>query len=321
MDKIYFRADASSELGYGHFIRTLALADMLKEDFECVFFTQSPTEYQEKEAAKVCKLIPLPSDETKFDLFLDYLTGNEIVVLDNYFFTTDYQIKIKQKGCKLVVTDDMHNQHNVADVIINHGLSDRNLFDCESHSKLCLGLDYAMLRRPFLRKIDDNQKRDNSVIICFGGADPLHLTDKVVEIVKNIKNQDKSTCSIKVILGDKTYLSEDNRNDIEVLVRLSADEIQKLFCSAYCAILSASTICIEAMYCHIPVCVGYYMDNQKEFYKSMCDAGMISPLGFIPGINADTVRHALGQIACIQPLNLDGSQIKQRYIKIFKDLC
>mgnify|MGYP006872109998 CR=1 FL=1 len=36
MQKIYFRADAGAEIGYGHFIRTLALADMLKDDFSCV---------------------------------------------------------------------------------------------------------------------------------------------------------------------------------------------------------------------------------------------------------------------------------------------
>lgn len=32
MQKIYLRADASAAIGYGHFIRTLALADMLKDD-------------------------------------------------------------------------------------------------------------------------------------------------------------------------------------------------------------------------------------------------------------------------------------------------
>lgn len=46
MQKIYFRADASATIGYGHFIRTLALADMLKDDFDCTFFTCHPTSYQ-----------------------------------------------------------------------------------------------------------------------------------------------------------------------------------------------------------------------------------------------------------------------------------
>ena len=43
MQKIYLRADASAAIGYGHFIRTLALVDMLKDDFDCTFFTCHPT--------------------------------------------------------------------------------------------------------------------------------------------------------------------------------------------------------------------------------------------------------------------------------------
>lgn len=45
---MYFRADADDTIGYGHWVRSLALADMLKEDFECIFCTQSPTDYQKK---------------------------------------------------------------------------------------------------------------------------------------------------------------------------------------------------------------------------------------------------------------------------------
>ena len=100
--KIFFRADASTTIGYGHFIRTLALADMLKNDFNCTFFTQSPSTYQQGEADKVCSLVSLPSDDSKFERFLEYLIGDEIVVLDNYFYTPDYQKQIKDKGCKLV---------------------------------------------------------------------------------------------------------------------------------------------------------------------------------------------------------------------------
>ena len=74
--KIYFRADAGGSIGYGHFIRTLALADMLKDDFECVFYTKTPTDYQQKEAEKVCSLVALPDDDTKFQMFLDLLKGD-----------------------------------------------------------------------------------------------------------------------------------------------------------------------------------------------------------------------------------------------------
>ena len=44
--KIFFRADAGYNIGYGHFVRTLALADILKKDFDCTFFTCHPTKHQ-----------------------------------------------------------------------------------------------------------------------------------------------------------------------------------------------------------------------------------------------------------------------------------
>ena len=54
--KIFFRADAGPEIGYGHYIRSLALADMLKQDFDCTMFTQTPTEYQLREAEPICSV-------------------------------------------------------------------------------------------------------------------------------------------------------------------------------------------------------------------------------------------------------------------------
>ena len=80
--KIFFRADAGPEIGYGHYIRSLALADMLKQDFDCTMFTQSPTDYQLRECESVCPIVALPDDDSKFDKFLEYLYGDEIVVLD-----------------------------------------------------------------------------------------------------------------------------------------------------------------------------------------------------------------------------------------------
>ena len=101
--KVYFRADADQSIGYGHFIRTLALADMLKDDFECVFYTQTPTEYQKNELSSVCPFVTLPADNSRFNIFLEQLKGDEVVVLDNYFFTDDYESKIREKSIQILI--------------------------------------------------------------------------------------------------------------------------------------------------------------------------------------------------------------------------
>lgn len=52
--RVIFRADGNLEIGYGHFVRTLGIAALIKESFYCVFATQVPTDYQRAEINKVC---------------------------------------------------------------------------------------------------------------------------------------------------------------------------------------------------------------------------------------------------------------------------
>ena len=280
MRKIYFRADAGAEIGYGHFVRTLALADMLKDKFECVFVTQNPTEYQKNEMAKVCPWVAVPATEEKFPAFLEMLKGDEIVVLDNYFYDTEYQRAIKNKGCRLVCIDDMHDKHYVADVVINHSLSEKKLFDIEPYTKLCLGLEWALLRKPFLDDVYINHShRENNIVISVGGADPYNLNGKIIESISGKIDYDK----LFVISGVATELSHVKVQGMEVYRNLSASEIVQLFSRAKFGIFSASTICIEALATGLPVYVGYYVDNQEEFYHALVAGHYACGLGDLKG--------------------------------------
>lgn len=279
--KIFFRADAGAQIGYGHFIRTLALADMLREDFDCTFFTQSPSEYQQKEAEKVCPLIALSSDDSKFDKFLEYLTGDEIVVLDNYFFTSEYQKRIKDKGCKLVCIDDMHDKHYYADVIINQGLGYTEAdYSCENYTKFAFGLNYSLLRKPFLQASEKATRKIHNtaitVLVAFGGSDYFDLTSRVINQIAEIRN----VASIIAIVGD-SYRSGRRISHPKVTYKqnLSAWDLADLFLAADYAILPASTMMNEALACGTTVIGGYYVDNQEHDYYMFLQEGLILGVG------------------------------------------
>lgn len=244
MRKIYFRADASTNIGYGHFILTLPLADMLKDDFECTFYTVSPTEYQVGEMEKICKYIVLNS-ETPFEDFLDILQGNEIVVLDNNFYPTEYQKAVKTKGCKLVCIDDMHNKHYQADVVINHGLDDTSLFSIEPDTKLALEFDYALLRKPFLTEIEDNNKEKGHWFLSFGGSDYNNFTAKFAGFLE----ASDSVKSITAIIGDayRHLVSLQSFRKIEIKKNMSAAQMQYEMSRAEYAVLPSSSVCIEPL--------------------------------------------------------------------------
>ncbi len=320
--KIFFRADASKTIGYGHFVRSLALADMLRKNFDCTFFTQTPTEYQKSEVAKVCRLVELVEDDTKFDAFLDYLNGDEIVVLDNIFYSTDYQRAIKAKGCKLVCLGGNDRQY-VADLIISQGSLDSNSFMAEDYTKFCLGLNWALLRRPFLenRKKPKTRHVTRRVIACFGGTDFHNFTGKVAAVLCKLPNIEK----VDIIIGDVYDGSIDVAclQKVELHKNLSAEEIVSLFDQNDLAILSSSSICIEAMACGIPVIAGHYVDNQLEFYHILEEANYIIGLGSLLDSNmTDKLLQALTHVNEYQ-LNspfTDLSAISKNYNKVFSEL-
>lgn len=314
MQKISFRADAGAQTGYGHFIRTLALADMLKDDFDCTFYTLEPTQYQIGELANVCRFVALER-ETADRTFLESVSDEDIVVLDNYYFDTCFQRKIRDYGCKLVCVDDIHDKHFVADVVINHGLNDERLFDAEPYTKLCLGLGWALLRKPFLQARDKGIPRDGSIVVSMGGADPYRLTDT---IVLNLRALNLS-CEIKVLLGDKVYLSEENRQSVTVLNRLSAEEICSLFLRSSVGIMSASSVCIEALYCQLPLLVGHYVANQYEFYQQLKRQNLITDLGNLHQIGIRKIERAL-RTSPVLGGGFDGRNIRQRYRSLFLSL-
>ena len=312
--KICFRADASATIGYGHFIRTLALADMLKDDFDCIFFTSEPSDYQIGEMDKVCPFVSL-IENTKLEDFLSMLDGSEIVVLDNYFFTTDYQREIKAKGCKLVCIDDMHDKHYVADAVINHGPVKPEQFDCEPYTRLYLGGQYRLLRKPFLAP-PPMKPRNNVAIVSLGGADPFRLSDKVVSFLL----QDDTSYQILVILGDSVYLSEENRKKVQVRSRLSAEEMADLFETSAFGILPASTVSIEASSRGLPMMIGYFVDNQAEGYEKSSKNGGFIPLGNLFTLTPERLKMAIQQLNDFKVKVPDYSSVPDNFKNLFLTL-
>ena len=280
--KIYFRADAGPAIGYGHYIRSLALADMLKSDFECVIFTQEPSPYQIAEAEKVCPLVLLPADESRFERFLEYLTGAEIVVLDNYFYTTEYQQQIKDKGCKLVCIDDIHDRRFVADVVINHGMVPAEEYDVADYTQVFTSPKYALLRSPFLQQ-QPIAKRSGSWVVTIGGLDEPNITTLAVKTL-----QETGVTDITAIVGDgfkhRQVLEE---TGVKILSRLTAQQMAETFAAAENVLCCASTVCYEALSQGCRVYAGWYVDNQLEIYAGLKKNRYVMPLENLADLKSD----------------------------------
>lgn len=266
--KIIFRADGNPEIGMGHFIRTLALAEILSDQFNCIYATRNPSIYQINEIERVChERIDLSEDDSHSEEFLNHLRGNEIVVLDNYYFTTEYHRLIKKKGCRLVCLDDSRAIHYSCDVVINNiPGTDPEDIKRDHSTKVYCGVRYSFLRRDFLtyewRLIP---KCRGKVFISFGGSDPHNLSAKYVHFL----DQMDKVFNIDLLVGNtfKHVKSLDTIERLSIHQNVSATKVAELISEAELCIVPASSLVNEVSVIGSKLLLGYHMDNQVVAYE------------------------------------------------------
>lgn len=317
--KVFIRADADTQIGLGHFIRCVALAEMLSKDFDCTFFTQQPTLYQINEVDKVCNLKVLPVDNSKFSIFLDELKGDEIVVMDNYFFSNEYQKAIKDKGCK-VVCFGSNDRHYYADALINFTDLPVESFSIEPYTRLCLGLDWTILRKAFYQKEYSCSKKSN-IAICIGGTDQFCYAEKFSTSIR----KDYPAIGIIIISTDRIgeqRINEFKRFGFDVRINLNAEQMATVFRESEIALVSASGVAVEALSQGCNVIAGYYVDNQVNIYNTLVKNNYIWAI-------EDFAESKVLQLIKLSIYNIKEGERKRpfyaentitRYIELFKSL-
>ena len=322
--KIILRADGNSIIGLGHIYRMLALAEMLKDDFECVFAISQPAESIKSEIQKlginVIELdyfeykLPdkkLPYDEILFDLN-NVLEGNEIVVIDGYWFGTNYQKQVKKVGSILVCIDDFCSENAIADVIINHAPNiDKSNFSEEFKSKFYLGLDYAIIRKPFFQNFTTLKKRTPRAYISLGGSDYYGYSFELAKLLIATNYFDEINVLCNNNFDEKLLQSIRNLNSQSIKVKLhfnlNATQIVDLLKECTHAFVSASTVLFEVYSRGLKCFAGYYTNNQKIIYDGYTKHNLAFGLGLFSEINLELITNSLSieskLLLLQQPLN------------------
>lgn len=286
---IILRADGNSKIGMGHLMRSLALIEILGSDYHTVlatrFLTDEITEAAQRIAVSEIRELPRERKEA-FDVLLTMISGEECVILDNYYFTEDDQRAIKERGAFLVCIDDLADKHFSADVVINPtpGVSRRE-YSCDSETTLLTGFPYRLLRKPFR----DSECRRNTfpalppqkILLSLGGADPFNITAKATSSLL----PERAVKELHILLGGAyTHKAElqklcSEEPKVTVHIALVASMVRELMASVDLAIVPASTVALELLSVGTPFIVGYFADNQKHFYRWLTEEGGVPGAG------------------------------------------
>lgn len=170
--KVAFRLDAGAEIGLGHLMRCLAIADRLKTaGAECHFLChQLPAHLlpllQSLQHYPLCALDdagPLP------------ILRPEWLVCDHYQIDRQIEQTLAMHCGQLLVIDDLADRPHHGQLLLDQGPL-RSAADYQSlvpaDCRLLLGTDYALLRPAYRQLARQKVSRWQRGLICFGGADP-----------------------------------------------------------------------------------------------------------------------------------------------------
>ncbi len=268
---IVIRADASSELGLGHLMRSYALTLVLKKKWQVLLLVKSSIRIP-SEIMQLADSLKILEDGDAQD-FLAYIQSDTVAVLDGNHFDPTFQGEISRKAHRLLLVTDLIGLPHRADAVLNIG--DFKGDGKTSSAFYFHGPQYSLLRPEFLRSSNRNSI-PGQVLLCLGGSDPFGLTPKLISAIEMTRFHVANLAITKSIQGS------DLRSDhfpVMTHVGLNGKEMNELMASSCHIISTASVTALEACAVRKSLAIGVAVDNQENGYKGIVDAGAAFGLG------------------------------------------
>jgi UDP-2,4-diacetamido-2,4,6-trideoxy-beta-L-altropyranose hydrolase len=313
--KILIRADASVEIGSGHLMRCLTLADQLRDEgaevaFICRDLPGGMFDFLRSRDYRFAKLPVAEADkvsqqtdaretiEAARQLFPG---GVDWLVVDHYRLDAMWEHLLRTHANKLMVIDDLANRPHDCDLLL-----DQNYYrDMERRyqglvSERCvtlLGPKYVLLRPEFAAARQSLRARDGIVrriLIFFGGSDSTNQTSKALDAIKLIDNPD---ISVDVVVG----AGNPHRYEIESLCHemrstqyhCQVSNMAELIAAADIAVGAGGATTWERCALGLPALTVVFADNQLQTTLDLEQIGVTEFLGWADKITASGLAQAI----------------------------
>ncbi len=311
---LVIRADASTQIGTGHAMRCLALAQAWQSaEGETIFVTAMKAPALEArlkdEGIRVIHLSTYPGgvEDAAQTAELAHQTNAQWIVVDGYQFGDSYQRVIKRSGLRLLFVDDYgHSASYCADIVLNQNIyAHEGLYaDREAQTRLLLGTPYVLLRQEFLRWRGygrQNLSGAPKVLVTLGGSDVANVTLKVVHGLQLAAVDDLQA---SVVVGSAYPHFEELemavRNYPFVRLERNVLDMPRLMAWADVAVSAAGTTCWELAFMGLPSLIMVLADNQRLVAEKLDAAGAAVLVGWGEQVSPVEVSEALVQLLASQ---------------------
>lgn len=309
---VVFRVDASTEIGTGHVMRCLTLADALtRVGADCHFICRNHignmNDYIRQRGYPVYELISsdaIPVDASKAELqhehwlqvpwaddaaqSYDVMQRERIcadwLVLDHYALDARWQREMKPTFERLMVIDDLADRQHVADLLLDQNLgraaADYDGLVPESCIRL-MGPRYAMLRPEFAQWRSYSLKRRQNpelkhILVTMGGVDKDNITGQILNALAGVELP--SDMRITVVMGAKALWSQSickqaERMSVPARVLTGVTNMAQTMAEADFAFGAAGTTTWERCSLGLPSLLFVLAENQRELARAVHERG------------------------------------------------
>lgn len=335
LSHVAFRVDLTQKTGAGHFMRCLALADILLHHGAKVRFVcrDLPRVFEERLIVKgheclrigiVRSSTQLAKEETASELTHSHWLSTSLaqdavdtalaladrvwdwLIVDHYALDARWERALRPSCRFMMVIDDLADRPHDCDLLLDQNFGRQQADYAPWVAENCvtlIGPRYALLRpefaewRPFSlsRRVVPNLKR---ILISLGGVDNENVTGQVLV---NLKRCELPTdCSITVIMGPTAPWLEDVRRLAGDLpwstnVLVNVSEMASLMAECDLAIGAAGGSAWERCALGLPTVLLVLADNQRPGAIALAASGSAVLLGEVTEI-CDSLERVMGQI-------------------------
>lgn len=303
--KVAIRVDATANIGTGHFMRCLTLADELKKQGVWIRFVSRnlPSHLCDLLDEKGMEFVALSNeaarentDELAHAVWLGTSQAQDAsetqraiadhvwdwMIVDHYSLDARWESAMRKRAKKIMVIDDIADRQHDCDVLLdqNYYRDMQTRYDGKvpERCRMLLGPRYALLREEFQILRSQFQPRTGEVkriLMFFGGVDAGNYTGQAINALSGL---DIEGAEVDVVIGAQ----HPHRTEIEqacavqgYVCHVQTPRMAELMAAADLAVGAGGTAIWERCCLGLPALSICVAENQRKQIADAAEAGML----------------------------------------------
>ncbi len=271
---IIFRVDSHKNIGAGHAMRCIALAEeFIRHNCKVCFIYQNQFDFiinslTEKGITKLALAKDISASE-EIKVINQTLKMNyaDILILDGYNFDLEYQKRLKECGVKICYITDFPVEH-CADILVcpTPGLYSTQFVSINECSYF-LGCEYVFLRDEIINTLKNtiSEARQNlKILVAFGASFfDIDIIKKIINFFETILQKIEVNFIVGINSEENKLLNLINGKKNKYYFTTAKNFTPSIMAEADFALTTASTMFWELNFLNVPAVIFFVSDNQK----------------------------------------------------------